>query len=181
LFAAAAHALTLPSGPRCGAAASSLDRRHFLGLSSALAAAAASVVPPARAETTPFGVSYTVLKTSKGGERPVPGDLVAIKFKCAIQKTGAVIDNIMDNPEPYYYRVGSGQVLPAVEKAVVLMRSGDTWQLEVPPELGFGKAGRSASPGKPRISGDTVLDFTLELVAVPGKDEEILEQNGVIN
>ncbi len=35
------------------------------------------------------------------------------------------------------------------------------------------------SPGKPRISGDAVLDFILELVAVPGKDEEILETNGL--
>ena len=36
-------------------------------------------------------------------------------------------------------------------------------------------------PGKPRISGDAILDFRLELVAVPGKDEEILEENGVID
>ena len=37
------------------------------------------------------------------------------------------------------------------------------------------------SPGKPRISGTAILDFTLELVAVPGKDDEILEMNGLID
>jgi hypothetical protein len=55
-----------------------------------------------------------------------------------------VIDDIMANPEGYYFRVGSGQVLPAVEKAVVKMRTGDVWQLSIPPELGFGKEGRKA-------------------------------------
>ena len=37
------------------------------------------------------------------------------------------------------------------------------------------------SPGKPRIAGTAILDFTLELVAVPGKDDEILEMNGLID
>ena len=37
------------------------------------------------------------------------------------------------------------------------------------------------SPGKPRIPGDAILDCTLELVSVPGKDEEIIEMNGVID
>lgn len=37
------------------------------------------------------------------------------------------------------------------------------------------------SPGKPRISGTANLDFTLELVAVPGKDDEILEMNGLMD
>ena len=50
----------------------------------------------------------------------------------------------MANPEGYYYRVGSGQVLPAVEKAVVKMKTGDVWQLSVPPALGFGEKGRNA-------------------------------------
>jgi len=83
----------------------------------------------------------------------------------------------MSNPEGYYFRVGTGVVLPAVEQAVVKMKTGDVWQLTVPPALGFGEKGRSASPGKPRIPGDAVLDFTLELVAVPGKDDEIIEMN----
>ena len=55
-----------------------------------------------------------------------------------------MIDDIMATPEGYYFRVGSGQVLPAVEKAVVKMRTGDVWQLSIPPELGFGKEGRKA-------------------------------------
>ena len=71
----------------------------------------------------------------------------------------------------------SEKVLPGVEEAVKMMRSGDVWELAVPGNLGFGEKGRSASPGKPRIPSDSELDFVLELVAVPGKDEEILELN----
>jgi FKBP-type peptidyl-prolyl cis-trans isomerase len=131
--------------------------------------------------TLPSGLAYTVVQTGGKGGSPIPGDLIAIRFKCVVKSSGAVIDNILENPEPYYYRVGSGQVLPAVEEAVKMMKSGDIWQLTVPPALGFGPKGRSSSPGKPRVSGDAILDFTLQLVAVPGKDEEILEENGIID
>ena len=109
------------------------------------------------------------------------GDLVAIRFKCVIEKTGAVIDDIMNSPEPYYYRAGSGQVVPAIEEAILMMSSGDVYELTVPPALGFGPKGRSSSPGKPRIPGDAILKFTVALDAVPGKDEEILEANGVVD
>jgi len=129
--------------------------------------------------STSSGLKYAVVKTGGKGSSPVTGDLIAIRFKCAVQKTGQVIDNILDNPEAYYFRLGSGTVLPAVEEAVKLMKSGEVWDLEVPPALGFGPKGRSSSPGKPRVPGDAILDFTLELVAVPGKDEEMLEELGV--
>ena len=136
--------------------------------------------PPMKREvTTKSGLTYTVVKGNGKGGSPVVGDLVAIRFKCTIEKTGAVIDDIMNTAEPYYYRVGSGQVVPAVEEAIVLMKPGDVYDLTVPPVLGFGTKGRNSSPGKPRISGDAVLKFTLALEAVPGKDEEIIDVNGI--
>lgn len=131
--------------------------------------------------TLKSGLKYTIQKEGGKGEKPVVGDLIAVRFKCVVEKSGAVIDDIMSSPEPYYYRVGSGQVLPGVEQAVVNMKTGDVWELTIPPELGFGTKGRNASPGKPRIPGDAILKFTLALDAVPGKDEEILEANGVLD
>ena len=50
----------------------------------------------------------------------------------------------------------SEKVLPGVEEAVKMMRSGDVWELAVPGNLGFGEKGRSASPGKPRIPANAV-------------------------
>ena len=178
---------TLQSATAAGCSSSSacspsLHRRDFIS-GAAAAVAALGVAPAAHAETTTkSGIGISVFKSGPGtGSSPVIGDLIVIRFKCALQKGGAVIDNILDNPEGYYFRVGSGQVLPAVEEVVVKMKSGDVWDLTVPPTMGFGTKGRSASPGKPRIPGDAILDFRLELVAVPGKDEEIIDVNGVID
>jgi peptidylprolyl isomerase len=168
--------LRLPAASMAAPAAQSMSRRSVL--STAATFGFAGLVSNADEGSTPSGLKYTVVKSGKGGT-PVTGDLIAIRFKCSLQKTGQVIDNILDNPEPYYYRTGSGQVLPAVEEAVKLMKSGDVWNLTVPPELGFGTAGRSSSPGKPRVAGDAILDFVLELVAVPGKDEEMIEELGI--
>jgi len=137
--------------------------------------------PPLSPTQTKSGLTYSVVKSGGKSSKPIAGDLIAIKFKCIVKGSGAVIDNILDSAEPYYYRVGSGQVLPAVDEAVKLMTAGDIYQLTVPPALGFGPQGRKASPGKGRVPGDAILDFTLELVAVPGKDDEILEQNGLID
>jgi len=175
-----------PPSVRCSAPSALLareTRREVLAATAGLVAWAG--IAPHRAVaadevTLPSGLVYSVVKVGGNGGTPINGDLIAIKFKCVVRSNGAVIDNILDNPEPYYYRVGSGQVLPAVEEAVKMMKSGDTWQLTVPPALGFGSKGRNSSPGKPRVAGDAILDFTLQLVAVPGKDEEILDANGLI-
>merc|ERR1719171_706797 len=204
-LAAPSSALTLPNAPGGAvvrdtvatvAAPPACGRREALGSGAAAllgwAAAGASRSSAAFAEdevpepapapvtrsatTTKSGLTYTVVKSSKAGGKPVVGDLIAIRFKLTVQKSGAVIDDILSSPEPYYYRVGSGQVLPAVEEAVVNMKAGDVWDMEIPPALGFGTKGRQSSPGKPRIAGDAILECKLEMVAVPGKDEEILEQ-----
>ena len=71
--------------------------------------------------------------------------------------------------------LGNEKVLPGVEDAVKMMRTGDVWEFAVPGKLGFGDKGRSASPGKPRIPSNADLTFVVELAAVPGKDEEILD------
>jgi len=122
-------------------------------------------------------IEYTKLVSGdeKAGGMPKVGDLVAIRFKGAVKATGSVFDDILGSPEPYYMRLGSGNVLAAVEEILPSMRTGDKWQLTIPGALGFGEKGRSASPGKPRIPSNAELDFIIELVAVPGRDEDILE------
>ncbi|KAL1518923.1 hypothetical protein AB1Y20_003195 [Prymnesium parvum] len=155
-----------------------LSRRDALVLAGAASWATAFQAAQAAEITTKAGVAipYTVLKSAPaGGGSPKVGDLVAIRFKGAVKATGAVFDDILESPEPYYMRLGSLKVLPAVEEVLPYMKSGDKWQLTIPGSLGFGDKGRSASPGKPRIPANAELDFTLELVAVPGRDEEIIE------
>ena len=45
-------------------------------------------------------------------------------------------------------------------------------------ELAFGKKGRPASAGKPRIPGDATITFDVEMVGLPGKEVELIELIG---
>ena len=108
--------------------------------SSATAAAAAVVVgmgTPSRVNaavssetvTLPNGVIYTVVKQGSG-PKPEKGELVAIRFSA--YNGDVQIDNIFDTPEPYYTRVGSGNLIPGVETTLPLMQLGDRWKMTIP-------------------------------------------------
>lgn len=126
----------------------------------------------AGAETLPSGIVYEVIEKGSG---PVPqvGELAAIRF------TGAYKDNVFDDlyktKEPLYFRVGGNTLLKGIEEAVKVMKVGDRWKLTIPGELAFGAKGRSASPGKPRIPPMAAVEYDLKLVALPGRETEILD------
>lgn len=71
--------------------------------------------------------------------------------------------------------MGSGTLVPGVELAVPQMHVGERWALTLDGELGFGSKGRRASVGKPSIPPNATLDFVLELVAIPGKEIDIID------
>jgi len=180
---------TTTTPARCVVESSSAFSRRA-ALASAASAAGLLISPLAASADgkTASGLEYKVLKSGKGicppelgGCSPKLGDLIGIRFKGAVASSGAVFDDILESAEPYYTRVGSGNILPAVDEAVRMMKTGDFWELTVPPELGFGKSGRSASPGKPRIPANAVLTMQLELTTVPGKDDELIEANGILD
>ena len=45
-------------------------------------------------------------------------------------------------------------------------------------ELAFGSKGRPASAGKPRIPGNAIITFDVEMVGLPGKEPELIELIG---
>ena len=100
-----------------------LTRRSLASAGSA--AISTLLLPPlgARAATTASGLVYEVVKASSAsGGKPKVGDLVAIRFKGAVKESGAVFDDILSNPEPYYFRLeglnteGPRKVLPGVDE-----------------------------------------------------------------
>jgi FKBP-type peptidyl-prolyl cis-trans isomerase len=130
-------------------AATTSSRRALLETSWTAAAAAAVAVattttiapkvtqaaaPAATSTTLPNGVSYVVIKSgSKQNDdalKPVIGELVAIRF--AAYANDVKIDDIFDNPEPYYTRLGSGGLIAGVEQTLPLMQLGDRWKLTIP-------------------------------------------------
>ncbi|GAX12950.1 peptidylprolyl isomerase [Fistulifera solaris] len=150
-----------------------VTRQAFWQSAAAVAVVAASA--PVQAETLPNGVTYEVKKKGDGPQ-PEIGELAAIRF--AAYNGANKIDDIFETPEPYYTRIGSGGLLKGVEETLPLMRLGDRWELTIPSELAFGKKGRPASAGKPRIAGDAVITFDVEMVGLPGREIELIELIG---
>ncbi|CAM9239533.1 unnamed protein product [Pylaiella littoralis] len=143
----------------------------------ALAAGVAQtlLVPSAFAEdiTTASGLK---IKKLVNGSGPLveQGDLIGVRFK---GNYGSYeFDNIFNTAEPYYMRAGVGTLVKGVEEALLLMKVGDKWQLTCPADLAFGNKGRPPTPGRPRIPPGAEVEYTLELVALPGKEEDIVEK-----
>jgi len=109
------------------------------------------------------------------GEGPIPavGDLVAIRF--AGSHNGVEFDNLYKTEEPYYYRPGAGTLMPGIEEVLPKMRVGDRWKVTIPGPLAFGKKGRSASAGRPRIPPMATVVFDISMVGIPGKEGELID------
>lgn len=58
------------------------------------------------------------------------------------------------------------------------MRVGDRYVITIPSDMAFGKKGRPASAGKPRIPGDATIVYEVEMVGLPGKEPELIELIG---
>lgn len=158
-------------------AAPSATRRQFAAGVSALAAAPLLTIAPraASATTTASGLSYTVEK-SGAGATPGIGDLAVLRWKATYN--GKVFDDLFTKNDFYYHRVGSGNLVAGIEEVVLLMKSGDIWEVEIPGKLGFGAKGKKATPGQPSIPPNATLKYRLELFSVPGKDEDLIESIG---
>jgi len=125
----------------------------------------------------PSGTVYEILK-SGDGPSPTVGELAAIRFRAEVKQTGNKIDDIFDTPEPYYTRVGSGGLLKGVEEVLPKMRVGDRYFITVPTNMAFGPKGRPSSAGKPRIPGDAIITFEVEMVGLPGRETELIDLIG---
>lgn len=88
-----------------------VSRRALLvTLATITATGAASVLSASAAEggVTASGLGYTMVKKGTGPPAQV-GDLVGIRFKGSYN--GVVFDNLFEATTPYFYRVGSENIL----------------------------------------------------------------------
>mmetsp|Transcript_3577 Transcript_3577/g.6764 ORF Transcript_3577/g.6764 Transcript_3577/m.6764 type:complete len:205 (+) Transcript_3577:301-915(+) len=154
------------------------DSKNFALTSSSFVSLAFLNPSPSSASEEEAVAAGVSISKSKVGTGPTPsvGELAAIRFKARCGQT--TIDDIYGTPEPFYTRVGSGGLIKGVEMVLPSMRVGDRWVLTIPGSLAFGKKGRPASAGKPRIPADAEIVFDVEVVGLPGREEELIELIG---
>ncbi len=102
------------------------------------------------------GLQYKVLKPGAGA-KPTENDVVKCQYK------GSLIDGTVFEQSaagsPSNIKVSA--LIPGLKEALKLMPVGSKWQVFLPPDLGFGLAGKA-----PKVGPDAVLIYDLELLAV---------------
>ena len=105
----------------------------------------------------PDGLMYRVLKSGDGPQVKSDGDVVTVYYKGALI-SGKVFDQTKPE-EPAQFQAGA--LIPGWVEALKLMKTGDTWEIALPPELGYGADGAGDA-----IPPNQALVFTMSLVKV---------------
>ena len=87
---------------------------------------------------------------------------------------GTEFDNTFKTEMPYIYRAGSERILKGLDDTVVNMKVGDRLAVSFGGDLAFGQKGRPSAPGKPRIPPMATVDYEVELVNLPGTQEDMI-------
>lgn len=105
----------------------------------------------------PSGLMYRVLKAGNGPTVLRDADVVTVYYKGSLIN-GKVFDQTKPE-EPAQFPAGA--LIPGWVEALKLMKTGDTWELAIPSNLGYGADGAGDA-----IPPDQTLVFTMSLVKV---------------
>ncbi len=131
-----------------------------------VAPAPAAVKPPVGKIVLP-PLSYTIEKSGPAdGPHPRRTDFITVNYKLTLLD-GTVLDGT-EGKGPANFPLG--QIIPAWQVLVQLMRPGDAWTFYVPPEYAYGAAAREGLPA------NSFLTFQVELVTVGTPQAEIFRQ-----
>lgn len=105
----------------------------------------------------PSGVQYRVIEEGTGG-RPGLEDRVSVHYRSS-KVDGIELDSSFARGVPQEFVVN--EVLQGWQEVLPLMKVGSTWQIFVPPELGFGQRGNP-----PAVGPNEALKFDLQLIDI---------------
>lgn len=108
--------------------------------------------------TTESGLQYKVLKVGSG-KSPVATDKVKVHYTGTLTD-GTKFDSSRDRGEPSSF--GVNRVIKGWTEALQLMKEGSQWELYIPANIAYGAVSR------PKIPGNSVLVFDVELIEVVG-------------
>lgn len=108
--------------------------------------------------TTPSGLKYEVLTKGTGTVSPKATDTVKVHYHGTLLN-GKVFDSSVQRREPISFPLN--QVIKGWTEGLQLMKVGDKFKFEIPPNLGYG----SYSPA-PSIPPNSTLVFEVELLGI---------------
>jgi len=121
-------------------------------------AAIATNAPSAETKTTASGLKYQVLKQGTGTASPKATDTVKVHYHGTLLD-GSVFDSSVQRGEPISFPLN--RVIPGWTEGLQLMKVGDKFKFEIPPNLAYG-----ANSPTPAIPPNSTLVFEVELLAI---------------
>lgn len=112
---------------------------------------------PEEFSETASGLRYRILRKSDGKKPKLSGH-VRVHYIGKLDD-GTVFDNSYAKGNPVIFRLND--VVKGYGEGLTLIGEGGMIELEIPPELGYGKDGRS-----PLIPPDSTLHFVVEVIRV---------------
>jgi FKBP-type peptidyl-prolyl cis-trans isomerase len=108
--------------------------------------------------TTASGLKYQVLKHGTGTVSPKATDTVKVHYHGTLLD-GTVFDSSVQRGEPISFPLN--RVIPGWTEGVQLMKVGDKFKFEIPPNLAYGPNSPS-----PKIPANSTLVFEVELLGI---------------
>jgi FKBP-type peptidyl-prolyl cis-trans isomerase len=109
-------------------------------------------------KTTPSGLKYQVLKQGNGTVSPKATDTVKVHYHGTLLN-GTVFDSSVQRGEPISFPLN--RVISGWTEGLQLMKVGDKFKFEIPPNLAYG----DSSPS-PVIPPNSTLVFEVELLGI---------------
>ncbi len=125
------------------------------------APASAAAAAPANAGemiTTASGLKYQVLKHGTGTVSPKATDTVKVHYEGKLLD-GTVFDSSIARGQPISFPLNG--VIPGWTEGLQLMKVGDKFKFEIPPNLAYG-----ANSPSPAIPPNSTLIFEVELLGI---------------
>ncbi len=122
------------------------------------AASSAASAKKSEMTTTASGLKYTVLKRGTGTVSPKATDTVKVHYHGTLLD-GTVFDSSVERGEPISFPLNG--VIAGWTEGLQLMKVGDKFRFEIPPNLAYG----AASPS-PKIPPNSTLVFEVELLGI---------------
>jgi peptidylprolyl isomerase len=120
--------------------------------------AKADNAPKSEMTTTASGLKYQVLKHGTGTVSPKATDTVNVHYHGTLLD-GTVFDSSVERGQPISFPLN--RVIPGWTEGLQLMKVGDKFKFEIPPNLAYGPNSPS-----PKIPANSTLVFEVELLGI---------------